>query len=241
MLKTIYCYTMAWLYLVLSLPALYKVRLLDKSKKIKKKDELVYKFTSRLSRFLFKLTGSTVHVVGMEKIPDNQQVLFVSNHHSQLDSVIIHGYINKPKGFISITDMEKIPILNIWMKHMKCVFLDRSNARQMLGCIEEATGFLKNGQSMVIFPEGKLCVEDGVSEFKKGSLRLAIKAGVPIVPITLKGSAGMANMKGRDIKSAHVECVISDPIESTVSNKDEENKLIERVRNVIVKEYSLLS
>lgn len=239
-MKTIYCYTIAWLYLVLSLPALYRVRLLEKSNQTQKKNELVFRHTSRLSRWLFKLTGSTVNVVGTEKIPDNQQVLYVCNHHSQLDSIVIHGYIRKPKGFISITDVEKIPILNIWMKHMKCVFLDRSNPRQMLGCIEEATNTLRNGHSMVIFPEGKMRIDEGVSEFKKGSLRMAIKTGVPIVPITIKGTSGMADMEGRNIKSAHVECVVLDPIIPVVSNKEEENNLMEQVRNIILTEYNKL-
>lgn len=234
MLRTIYCYTRGWLYLVFSLPALYKVIFFKKSKKINEKDNLVYKYTGRMARFLFRLTGSTVKIVGLEKIPDNQQVLYVCNHHSHVDSIIIHGFIKRPKGFVSITEVSKIPILNIWMKQMKCVFLDRSNARQMLMCIEKATDFLKNGHSMVIFPEGKLSEGDDVAEFNKGSLRLAIKAGVPIVPITLRGSWDVTDKKGLNIKAAHVECIISDPIASVVSNKDEESKLVERVRNVII-------
>lgn len=241
MFKTTYCYVRAWIYLVLSLPALYKMKSLIKSEKVKDIDELVYKYTGKMARYFFKLTGSTVNITGLEKIPDNQQVLYICNHNNQLDSAVIHGYIKKPKGFISIIEVGKIPILNSWMKCMKCVFLDRSNPRQMIVCIDEATESLKNGQSMVIFPEGKVADGSEVGEFKKGSLRLAIKAGVPIVPITMKGSAGITNKKGLNIKAAHVECVISDPITATVSNKVEENNLVEHVRNIIIKEYALLS
>lgn len=238
MLRTIYWYVRGWLYLALSLPVLCKVIFLDKSNKNQEKEDLVYKYTGKMARFLFKLTGSTVKVVGLEKIPDNQQVLYVSNHHSHVDSIIIHGFIEKPKGFISITEVSKVPILNTWMRQMKCVFLDRNNTRQMLMCIEEATGFLKNGHSMVIFPEGKLSEGDEVAEFKKGSLRLAIRAGVPIIPITLKGSGGITNRKGKNIKAAHVECIISDPIAAIAPNKEEERKLVERVRNVIINGHS---
>jgi 1-acyl-sn-glycerol-3-phosphate acyltransferase len=65
------------------------------------KDILINKHTGKIARFLFYLTGSTINVTGIEKIPDGQQVLFVSNHQSHMDSIIIHGFIDIHKGLMN--------------------------------------------------------------------------------------------------------------------------------------------
>lgn len=234
MLRTIFCYTIGFVYALFKLLILQLANYFEKAEESQEFDNYVYRQTGKLSRFLFYLTGSKIKVIGREKIPCNQQVLFVSNHQSHMDSIIIHGFIGVPKGFVSIVNVSKTPVLSTLMKYMKCVFLDRNDIRQMFKCIEEATELLKKGHSMVIFPEGKLSECDEVGEFQKGSLRMAIKAGVPIVPITLKNSWRIMNRKGLNIKPAHVECIISNPIEAVALNKEEESKLVKIVRDAIV-------
>lgn len=234
MLKTIYCYTLGWLYLIITYPYLLWVKNLGKRNKIQVMDYKVYKFTRRLCKFLFRITGSTLKVSGMENVPKNQPVLFVSNHESHADSTIIHGYIDVPKGFVSIVEVLKFPIFRSWMKLMKCVFLDRGDIKQTFTCIEEGVNFLKQGHSMVIFPEGKLSDDDTVGEFKKGCLRLAVKAGVPIIPITLKGSYRIMKKDGSYIRAAAVECIISKPIPTAGLGKDDEKKLVDTVREIII-------
>lgn len=235
MFRTGIWYIFGWLYLILTSPLLLKVIYLEKCKKNNEKDSYSGKFTRKFSRFMFYLTGSKIKITGQENVPDNQPVLFVSNHQSHIDSAVIHGFINGLKGFVSIVEAKKIPILGTWMKHINCVFMDRSDPRQTLMCINQSIKLLKQGHSMIIYPEGKLSDGVEVAEFQKGCLRLAVKAGVPIIPITIKGSHKLMTKNGREIRPVVVECIISEPVLTKGIQKDEEKKLVNTVRDIIVK------
>ena len=83
------------------------VKLFNQKVYEKKVDEV----TSFFCRFLFYISGSKIDIIGAENIPRNKSVLFVSNHESHFDNVIIHGFICKKKAFISIVEVQKIPII----------------------------------------------------------------------------------------------------------------------------------
>lgn len=121
------------------------------------------------------------------------------------------------------------------MKYMQCVFMDRKDIRQTFMCLDRTVKLLKGGHSMVIYPEGKLGDNGIVGEFMKGSLKIAIKAGVPIVPITLRDSYKVMTKDGSKIKPVSVECIISEPIMASNFKKDQEKELSNIVRNSIIK------
>jgi 1-acyl-sn-glycerol-3-phosphate acyltransferase len=227
-------YTMGWGYFVITLPVLARVKYLEKRGRLVERDNLADRFTMHISRVLFKLTGSNILIKGEENLPKDRPVLIVSNHQGHMDSAIIHGFINIPKGFVSIVEVNKFPILRTWMQYMRCIFLDRSDPRQSLECIHKGIQFLNEGHSMVIFPEGKLSDCDEADEFKTGSLRLALKAGVPIIPVTIKGSYRIMSKTGKVIKSAYVECCISKQIETSHIDKNGEKDLMKLVRDTII-------
>ena len=235
MLKTIYCYTVAGLYLIVTLPFLWRVKYLDKHDRIHERDSMTNRVVKNIAVFFFRSTGSTIKVTGADNIPKDQAVLIVSNHQGHMDNLIIVGFIDIPKGFVSIVSVLKYPIVSIWMKYINSIFIDRDNLRQTYACIEEGVRILKQGHSMTIFPEGKVSDCDTVGEFKKGCLKLAIKAGVPILPVTIKGSYKIMSKYGKGIKAAAVECIISKPVITAGLTKDEEKKLIDVVRDAIVK------
>lgn len=231
MFRTILWYMAGWSYLVVTSPALLWVKYLEKRGKIREKDDFIKRFTIVLAKVLFYLTGSSLSIKGAENIP-NGPALFVSNHQSHADSTIIHGFINCPKGFIADKDAENIPILGVWMKHMKCIFIDRENVRMNIRSMADGINILKDGYSIVIYPEGKINVEKQLIEFRKGCLKLAFKAGVPIVPVTLVDTFRIMNRQGRKIRSAHVQCIISEPV--LVSSEDRnEDVYIKKVREII--------
>jgi 1-acyl-sn-glycerol-3-phosphate acyltransferase len=235
MLRTFLWYLLAWLHLIIHYPVLLRAKYLEKQNREQELHSLADKAMSNLCKFLFYSSGSKIKMIGMENVPKEGAVLFVSNHQSHMDNAIIHGFINKPKGFISIIEVQKFLILRTWMKYMQCVFMDRKDLRQTFMCIDKAIKLLKSGHSMVIYPEGKLGENGVVGEFMKGSLKLAIKAGVPIVPITLRDSFKVMTKDGSRIKPASVECIISEPIMTSNFKKDEEKELSSIVRNSIIK------
>ena len=239
MIRTILWFVYFWLYLIKIEPALLKVNRLTKEGKIAERDQLTAQVAEKWAQSLVKFAGVTVEITGEEKIPSGP-VLFVSNHQGNFDIPILLGYINKPKAFIAKIELLKLPLIRTWMTHMKCVFMDRSDIRQSLKVINQAAEHLKEGYSMVIFPEGTRSKSETLGEFKPGSLKLGLKAGVPIVPITIRGSYKIMEQNGYIIKPAHVEIKISDPIPTTELTKEQGTELPEKVRKIIEQELGRL-
>ena len=149
------------------------------------------------------LAGVRVEVRGLEKIP-NRNVLYVGNHQSIVDIPVMLGYIPGIKSFIAKKETAKIPIISWWMKEINCVFLDRQNIRQGMKDMAKAKEFLQTGNSMVIYPEGTRSKGDEMGEFKKGSLKIAVQGGVPIVPVAISDSY-LAYEKDKVIRKAKIK------------------------------------
>src|SRR5699024_2509369 len=123
-----------------------------------------------------------------ENIPSDNAVLYVGNHSSYYD--ILCSYIATPTGvgFFAKKEMSKVPCLRHWMEFINCLFLDRTNIKEGLKTMNQGTEYLKQGFSMVIFPEGTRSQDPEPHTFKEGSLRPALKANVPIIPIAITGT-----------------------------------------------------
>ncbi len=230
--------TITWIFyfifrILILTPKLIKVKSLDKQNRIEDKDKLAYSIAKSWGKDLVEQSGSKVKVVGKENIPKDEPVLFVSNHQSNLDIPILLGFIDKPKAFVAKVEMSKFPVLSTWMKLINCIFIDRGNARESLKAIKAGIKLLKGGYSLVIFPEGTRSKDGNLMEFKPGSLKLATKSGVPIVPVTIKGANEIMPSGKLVIRPANVELIVSKPIYMDDDIVKDSNALTETVRNII--------
>lgn len=232
-MRTIVWFIYFWIYQLYLIPLLIYVKVLDSKNKIKERDAFVFKVVRNWARPLVRLTGSTIRVIGEENIPESGAVLFVSNHQGNFDIPITLGYINTPKAFIAKIEMKKMPLVSTWMKYMNCVFMDRNDMRQSIDAINEGADYLKSGYSLVIFPEGTRSKGDTMGDFKPGSFKLASKAGVPIIPVTIKGSYKIMEQNGFLIKPALVEVIISPPVQTSGISKEEVKNLHNVVKDII--------
>lgn len=233
MLRTIIWFIYFWGYLIIILPNLIRVRALHRAQKIEQRDREADRIVKKWGRSMVNISGSKVIVTGEEHIPLRGGVVFISNHQGNFDIPILLGFIDKPKAFIAKKELKKFPLISSWMYYMNCVFMDRSSARAGLKAIQEGVAFLKQGYSQIIFPEGTRSRGEQLGEFKPGSFKLATKAGVPIVPVTIKGSYKIMEANGGLIKPAVVEMFISEPVPTAGLSKVETEQLPEKVRNII--------
>jgi len=183
-----------------------------------------------------KESGARVHVHGIEKIPD-RNVLFVSNHLSNLDFAVLLAEINKPFGFVAKIELKKIPMVSSWMEKINCLFIDRKDMKQQLQIILEGIKLLKEGKSLLIFPEGTRSRDGKMLEFKAGSFKLAIKSKVPVVPITIKGTLDMFEGNGNKLKAGDVHLYIHDPIYIENLEKEQLGSLHTMVESIIAQTY----
>ena len=206
---------------LLSIPELIKLKINEKKYNSMEK----FRFIKSHAKRSLDLVKIKINVIGKEKVP-KEEVLFVLNHSSMLDSYILVSSIVKPVGVI-IADVPTwihIPIVSHWLNMMKCVYIDRENNREGMKSIIQASENIKMGQSMAVFPEGDLTwVKDPhalISDFKPGALKIAYKAKCPIVPMVIKNSRGTYN--GYEpigkINSGNVEVEYLDPIYDHIEN-----------------------
>lgn len=184
------------------------------------------------SKFTMKIIGIELEVKGIENIPKEQSV-FIANHSSILDIIILLYTIDKKMGFIAKKEILKTPIIGYWLKKSKCVPLDRENPRTAMLAINEAVKNIKEGSSMVIFPEGTRNKEGKVGTFKKGSLKLATKAQVKIVPVSID-RASRSFEDTREFKPAKIKVIFGTPIDTINLSKEEEMNLADNIRNTII-------
>ncbi|PFA70183.1 1-acyl-sn-glycerol-3-phosphate acyltransferase [Bacillus sp. AFS015802] len=208
------------IYLLYSIPTLRKVKKLGGHMPVEERDKIVHALPKRWSRGIMKRTGSHVHTKGQEYIPEGP-VLFVSNHAGDFDVPVLLGSIPKPFGFISKMEVKKLPIISDWMEMISCVFIDRKNRRQAVQSIREGGMVLKKGHSLLIFPEGTRNKGQAMKEFKTGGIRMAKEAGVPIVPVVIKGTADMFENQRRGIKPCDIYVEILPSLSSAyVADRD---------------------
>ena len=188
MFRTIKWYFKFMFMLFITYPRQKKAERLLKNNKMKEFYNYSFYQTSNWAMNRIKDSGATINVYGKENIPEDRNVVFISNHQGDFDIAIFMALIPKEKGFVAKIELNKIPILRTWMKYLGCVFMDRKDLKQSLKTINEAIGFIKKGHSMVIFPEGTRSKGDNMGEFKAGSFKLATKTNAPIVAVTIDGS-----------------------------------------------------
>lgn len=240
MFKTIIVAIYVISVLILSIPYLLLTKIFNLLSLKKLHKLFIEKFLIFFGKSVITLAGVKVEVTGLHKIP-NRNVLYVCNHQSIVDIPVMLGYIPGIKSFIAKKETAKLPIINWWMKEINCVFLDRHNIRQGMKDMAKAKEFLQTGTSMVIFPEGTRSRSDNMSEFKKGSLKIAVQAGVPIVPVAISGSY-LALEKHNLIKKARIEMEIGSPIFVENLSNEEQKEISEityqRVKSLLSKKQT---
>jgi len=233
MIRTIIAVLLFFGYLLRLAPLLLWTKHLDRKGRIDERDRIVTREVAKWARFVVKLAGGTVDVRGEENIPENTPVVFIGNHQSYFDIPILLGFVDKRKAFISKIEILAVPGLAGWMKLMQCTFLDRKDMRQSVRAMREAVETVKAGYPLVIFPEGTRSRGKPVAEFKAGSFKLALKAGVPIIPFTMDGSWRLFEEKGK-IQNSHVRLTIHPPIPTADLSREEAAALPAKVRDVVI-------
>lgn len=197
----------------------------------------IFSLMQQLSRNLLKSTGMELKVLGKENLPKEGPVLYVATHKSVFDIVILMTLLEEPAIFIGKKEVASMPFVNKWFDALGCIYVDREDMREALKSIMEGIKEIKNGQSIVLFPEGTRNMGNEIRPFKEGGFRLATKTQVPVIPIALSNTFKVFEEKKR-IQKTKVTVNIGAPILTTDLSKEELNqfpKLVEdKVRGLMM-------
>ena len=154
MIKTIFAFTYVALSMIIYFP-LGLIAMIFHFLGFKKLTaRFIHWFGHTWSRSMIKVIGCTVTVTGIENIPKEGGVCFVSNHDGYFDIILIFAYAGRLIGFIAKRELLFIPFLNCWIYMIGGLFIDRRNGRKAIRTINKGVERIKSGGSLVIFPEG---------------------------------------------------------------------------------------
>lgn len=143
-----------------------------------------------VASFIVLISGIRVKINGLEKIPTDQRFLFISNHRSNLDPIVIMDKMRSYDiAFISKISVMHIPAIGKLIHEWCFMSIDRENARNAIKTIQQATNYIKNDiVSIGIYPEGTRSKSQQMGDFHAGSFKIAQKAGCPLVISAVRGT-----------------------------------------------------
>jgi len=146
------------------------------------------RFTSSALKILFALIGCRVRVVGKEYMETPGAKIYASNHTSYSDVLPLMLGLGVPYRFVSKMEVGSMPFIGAFLDRMGHFKFDRTDPESRLRQAQRMEEFLRNGESVFIFPEGTFTAEDGVRPFQLGAFKAAVASGAPIIPVSLAGT-----------------------------------------------------
>lgn len=195
----------------------------------------------RIVQFVLKgvlfIAGTQTTVIGLDRIPKDEAVLFVGNHRSIFDVVVSYSKMPNLTGFIGKKELIKVPFLNIWMKNVNCLFLDRHNIKEGLKTMLTGIDRVRDGISMTIFPEGTRSETEDMLPFKEGSLKIAEKTGCKIIPMVQNNTEACFENQSPRVRRAHTVLEFCEPVDVSQLTKEEKKFLGAYVQKIIATKY----
>jgi 1-acyl-sn-glycerol-3-phosphate acyltransferase len=165
-----------------------------------------------------------VRVAGTERIPSGT-CLFIANHTSTVDAPAVVGAIPRRIAILLKQSLFRYPIVGQAFHLAHFIPVDRSRQESAIASLEKAIEAMRAGQSFLIYPEGTRSSDGRLQEFKKGAVVMAIKAGVPVVPIACSGAHRIMRKRSLEIHPGEILVEFLAPIDASQYTFEEREKL----------------
>jgi len=196
--------------------------------------EAVIWFARAWARSMLWICGVRVDVEGVSHVDPKGPCLFMSNHQSLIDIVVIVATIPVSFRFVAKKELAKIPLFGWAMAVGGHIFIDRNHRERAIESLDRAGQRVREGVSVILFPEGTRSVTGQLGPFKHGAFHLAVRAQVPIVPISVSGSQRVIGKKSLRVDSGNVKIVYGEPIQTEGYTIEDRVPLMEQVRTAIL-------
>lgn len=185
------------------------------------------------ARIILFACGAKVRVTGQEKIPRGKPVIYVTNHQSHLDVVALIQALPGQFRAIAKKELFSIPVFGwaIWLAGF--IRIDRADREKAFKSLDVAAERIRKGRSILVFAEGTRSPDGRLLPFKKGGFVLAVRSGVPIVPISISGSRAVLAKNSRDVRGGMIDVVVGDPIDSSAFTMETKDELVALARQAV--------
>jgi 1-acyl-sn-glycerol-3-phosphate acyltransferase len=194
---------------------------------------IVHHYARWWARIQLLVSGVRVKVKGLDNLDKESPYIYMSNHQGSYDIFVLLSCLPIQFRWIAKKELFAIPILGWAMRAANYISIDRSGKRKALESIERAADKIKGGVSVVIFPEGTRSRDGSIQPFKRGGFTLAMKSGVPIIPITINGSWDVMPRESMKVRPGEIRVSIDRAIQTTPLSLREKSVLMGKVREII--------
>ena len=189
------------------------------------------------SWLILKTSGIRVRVEGLEHANLGQTAIYCVNHQSAMDIPVL--FVNLPVQFrfVAKRSLFNMPFMGWHLRRSGHVPVDRDRPREALKSMKRVAQEIREGKPVLLFPEGHRSRNGQLLPFKAGSFYIAILAGVPIVPITLNGTAYVLKPDTYHVRAGQTEMIVHPAIETQGLTLKDVDKLAEQVRGIIASRF----
>jgi 1-acyl-sn-glycerol-3-phosphate acyltransferase len=199
---------------------------------------IVHHYARWWAKIQLLVSGVRVKVKGLEYLAKKAPFIYMANHQSAYDIFALLSCLPVQFRWIAKKELFAIPVLGWAMRAANYISIDRSGRKKALESIERAANKIKGGVSVVIFPEGTRSRDGSIQPFKRGGFTLALKSGVPIIPIAIKGSSDVMPRDSLRVRPGEIHITIDRAIDTAPYSLRERDALMERVRGTLERNLS---
>ena len=181
------------------------------------------------ARAQMAVAGVTATLEGAEHLTGTGPYVVLSNHASNFDPVVLFATLPIGMTYVAKQELRRVPIFGTMIAHTGAVFVDRGNSQAAIAAMHVAADRVRNGQNVLVFPEGHRSRDGHLQAFKKGGFLLAIEAGVPLLPVVLHGTFGILPPGAKSPHSGHIRVQILPPVATTGLTPADRDALVARV------------
>jgi 1-acyl-sn-glycerol-3-phosphate acyltransferase len=182
------------------------------------------------SRHVLRVSDVKVSMKSYGNFDLDKPFILMSNHVSNMDIPTLFQAFPVEFRFLTKHTLKYVPFFGWAMMAAKFIFVDRSNPEKARQSIDAAAAAISGGRSIAVFPEGTRSPDGNLLPFKKGGFVLAVKTGVQVIPVYLKGAYEAMPKDTYETKAAHVEVRVGDAIDAREYTLDTKDELMARVR-----------
>ncbi|HYU31161.1 MAG TPA: lysophospholipid acyltransferase family protein [Thermoanaerobaculia bacterium] len=179
-------------------------------------------------------------IQGRKRIDPSRAYFVVANHQSWLDIPVLFAVLPVPVLFIGKQELTRIPFLKHYMEAMGMVFVKRADRRDSLRSVAAITARLRDGWSVLSFPEGTRSVDGRLQRFHAATFAAALDAGVPVLPIALEGTARIMPRQSIGFRPGRVNVAFGEPISTEGVSRDDRAALSVRAQQAVAAELARL-
>lgn len=185
---------------------------------------------------LLAFGGVKLEVIGQENVDPHRATIYAANHQSAVDIPALFMAIPSNVRYVAKRQLGLVPFFGWYLHLARYPLIDRSNRARAIASLEKAGQQIRDGISIIVYPEGTRSADGTVLPFKKGPFALALKARVPICPVTIIGSDYVMPKNSWNARSGTVKVVIGKPIDISSYADSERERLAHDVRQIIIEQ-----